>query len=729
MPVRLLTSALIAWVTLSIPLFGGTYYVAPVGSDGSAGTSLQPWATFERAWQTIQPGDTLVLKDGTYYQSLEPPLGGTSAAPITIRAEHEGMAVIDGQHQRTPILLRNYRGADYFVVEGLVARNGSIPPLPQCVICIETDHNVFRRVSAYNAATDYNTTVISLGSSADHNLVEDCVAAGSGRKMINIYKGHDNTIRRCLAYWTGWNGGESCQDWPNGGNIHIYNASDNIIENCIAIGPVGKWSVLVQANADQAVAVGNRVLGTIAIDAGVDPDGSVIVWPRTRPQPTMCDPAKVIDFENWPEHRVGFRLHGQGLAEVRNNTFQDVFAWRNGSHGFSVQVSSNFSNNRLVRATLVSNGLGLSTKGGGTGTDVLSEDLANVSVTDCWIGTIRNGNGVDEPPRRGSGAKLTHRYVDGVLMDGSTGQPPQPLWPWPMESRTRKELGISVTNLIASAIPSQVSPTSDRPFSNLSLATRFHSFGTAVAGTAVTDAIRLENQGTESMVVTGYDFENASGAFGVANGTCPPPPFSLESNGSCSLDFSFDPLTDGPAAASFSVQSPDLSPYPGPPEVYLSGIGRKQPLSEDVPGKIEVEHFRNSGGNFRLSPTADGGTLKLSNIAAGSWTEYEVDVAVDGNYAVSVRAASGMRTGDRRLDIQVDGTTLGSFFLPFTGGWEDFADSAIAMIHLHAGKHVLRILMQTGGFDVNYISLSLPAASAPTSPRRLRFRDFGEGGE
>ena len=45
----------------------------------------------------------------------------------------------------------------------------------------------------------------------------------------------------------------------------------------------------------------------------------------------------------------------------------------------------------------------------------------------------------------GEGARLTHRYVDGVLTN-------VPLWPWPMEERIQDELGFSLTEMITNLI-------------------------------------------------------------------------------------------------------------------------------------------------------------------------------------------------------------------------------------------------------------------------------------
>jgi len=48
------------------PDSGAVYYVAPGGSDGAAGTSSEPWASFAHAQAVAQPGDTVYFRGGTY---------------------------------------------------------------------------------------------------------------------------------------------------------------------------------------------------------------------------------------------------------------------------------------------------------------------------------------------------------------------------------------------------------------------------------------------------------------------------------------------------------------------------------------------------------------------------------------------------------------------------------------------------------------------------------------
>ena len=86
---------------------GTIYYVSPSGNDANSGLSpAAPWATFDRAWQALYPGDTLILMDGIYRQKLQPNRrNGQPGNPITIRAQHDGRAVIDGEFVRPPIKL------------------------------------------------------------------------------------------------------------------------------------------------------------------------------------------------------------------------------------------------------------------------------------------------------------------------------------------------------------------------------------------------------------------------------------------------------------------------------------------------------------------------------------------------------------------------------------------------------------------------------------------------
>jgi len=407
-----------------------TYYIDPNGNDQLPGNApTQAWASFAHAWGQVQPGDTLIVMDGVYAEAIEPQQNGTPQQPITIRAQHDGQVIIDGQDQRIPVYL--YR--DYYIIEGIIARNGN-----HTVYFISGSHNVLRRVSGYDGNLDVNSDIFAVFD-AHHNLIEDCVAAGAGRKMVMIYQGSHNVIRRCFADWRQWDGRQWCDDWPWGDNLQVYNSDYNIIENSIGYGSVPVWSLAVQANKPEVSAIGNQILGSIAIDAGMAHDGTVKTWPTVRPGPTACTEIRNFD---WPSQRAGVALYGNGRIE--DNLFRDLFVYGSAGLGLTAILDGYHQNNVVDHVTLFNNGLDNRAQWGGLGAEVRAEEIPLwTAFTHNWV------EGWDET---GEGARLMQRYHNGRLTD-------EPLWPWPMEARVQTELGLSPTTLVNGLLDHWLSST------------------------------------------------------------------------------------------------------------------------------------------------------------------------------------------------------------------------------------------------------------------------------
>ncbi|MBN1270966.1 MAG: carboxypeptidase-like regulatory domain-containing protein [Candidatus Aminicenantes bacterium] len=70
---------------------GSTFYVSTAGDDSFPGTETNPWKTPSYGSQRLQPGDTLIIKGGTYildnYEDRLTPSSGTENAWITIKGE------------------------------------------------------------------------------------------------------------------------------------------------------------------------------------------------------------------------------------------------------------------------------------------------------------------------------------------------------------------------------------------------------------------------------------------------------------------------------------------------------------------------------------------------------------------------------------------------------------------------------------------------------------------
>src|SRR5262249_60723091 len=91
-----------------------TFYVAPTGNDGAAGSSLAPWQTLQKAANTAGPGDTVLVRAGTY-TGFNLSTSGTASQPITFRAD-PGVTITQ-PNNRTPDGI-NLEGASYITIDG-----------------------------------------------------------------------------------------------------------------------------------------------------------------------------------------------------------------------------------------------------------------------------------------------------------------------------------------------------------------------------------------------------------------------------------------------------------------------------------------------------------------------------------------------------------------------------------------------------------------------------------
>jgi alpha-L-fucosidase len=118
-----------------------------------------------------------------------------------------------------------------------------------------------------------------------------------------------------------------------------------------------------------------------------------------------------------------------------------------------------------------------------------------------------------------------------------------------------------------------------------------------------------------------------------------------------------------------------------------------------IPGKIEAEQFSKQYG-IQTENTGDtGGGLNIGWIDANDWMEYAISVESDTVYTATFRCASPGSGG--AVSILLDGASVGSISFTGTGAWQTYK-SFSKDITLKAGKHTLKLLVTTSGFNFNW---------------------------
>lgn len=100
---RMLALFAVVGMTLHVAPVASTWYVAKTGKDTNSGTSASPFLTIQKAADKAQPGDKVIVKEGTYRERVTPPRGGTSESMrITYQAESGQTVVIKGSEVWRP---------------------------------------------------------------------------------------------------------------------------------------------------------------------------------------------------------------------------------------------------------------------------------------------------------------------------------------------------------------------------------------------------------------------------------------------------------------------------------------------------------------------------------------------------------------------------------------------------------------------------------------------------
>lgn len=404
-----------------------TYYASPAG--GGTGTQASPFQIGDFL-ALASSGDTLILTglaaSPSVYQGSQ---GMIQPAPnlnnITIRAENDGGAILDGQFARAPVLLDRNSG---WVLEGFNAKNSNGYLIG---IYNSSHNNTVRRVVVHDTLIHINSDLIFVGgftglwADATNNVLEDVASFGTGKWPFAWGSGSGNIFRRCWGRFEGSITQMLAHAIASGYGSNVQNG--NIIENCLFTynlvsmpqsgdytDPNGNipnpapphsfteyvpythpsiWGTQDESqfygNCPNLTMVGNitYLKTTEARSAASTPN--TMAWWRT----VNCHTAKhsvIIKPADYP-YAVSYGVLGGDPAEpATSNVLQNM------------TVIGTYS------TAAISTNTGWSVSANQTGATL-------ASVTSPWTNT-------------GNGARVCERWVNGVLTS-------QPLWPWPMNDR------------------------------------------------------------------------------------------------------------------------------------------------------------------------------------------------------------------------------------------------------------------------------------------------------
>jgi len=188
-----------------------TFVVSPQGNDQNPGTLEQPWRTMYKANVNLQPGDTVLVRGGTYQEQIKPVNDGVSGSPIVYAAMPGETVVIEGEPGNLVVVV----ASSYSIIEGFTIRCQAylqVLKTPEYWIHLVGNHITLRhcRVLADgDAAFNYGTLqAFSRGIvvSGQHNLVEHCYVRG---QMMGVVIGGGLPRFATLRYDTLVNHGSS----------------------------------------------------------------------------------------------------------------------------------------------------------------------------------------------------------------------------------------------------------------------------------------------------------------------------------------------------------------------------------------------------------------------------------------------------------------------------------------------------------------------------------------
>jgi hypothetical protein len=156
------------------PSGGRTFYVAKSGSNSSRGTFSAPWRTVQKALNTLKPGETALVRGGTYREDLVMTRSGRASKPITLAANPGARVVlhptsVQGDVYPVEVYSAAYFRLHGFVIEGSLGTSSANVYVSGASHHIEISGNEIRRGQDSGVFTEATTSYVFLLGNRVHD--------------------------------------------------------------------------------------------------------------------------------------------------------------------------------------------------------------------------------------------------------------------------------------------------------------------------------------------------------------------------------------------------------------------------------------------------------------------------------------------------------------------------------------------------------------------------------
>jgi hypothetical protein len=441
--------------TLSVSFNQGqVFYVSNIGNNANSCTTAKsiatPKQTIQSALACLAPGDTLIIRDGTYSgtaNALTNLPNGNATNFITIKAETEGNVIL------TSALEMAHTNA-YIIMQGLRFHNSTEKTI--LGNHLKFFRNEFKGGCSFGNCANTTVGTNDFNDTADILLEDNWWHGAGARYNLIIYNANRVVVRRgVIRHDGGWT---DDKDDPEAG-INFYNSSNCSAQNVIVLDSnlagYHTWQSAFYSvfnNASPNATSNNSWLGIIALNNSPPgfSDGAGLRFDGNAPQANHIVQDAVL-WDNFWGMNVAY-ASSIGVAATRLTIGQTtrgsvgygIAGGSSGTKSFSNAIITNMNNRDFdVSGSSISffDTFNNGSSSSGTGKQTYNPRTNGLSA----LMRIETGTPLKTAGSSGGqiGAQIVNRIGAAGSLQGEAGwnvDTGLPLWPFPNEARIKKEM-------------------------------------------------------------------------------------------------------------------------------------------------------------------------------------------------------------------------------------------------------------------------------------------------